>query len=118
MGILDLFDNVVGNLNYIDRLQGIAYVALRNPKPRNKQKYSKYATERFAVLYERCDRDTVLRHLGKYGVDTFEQTHDAKHLYFKVRKNQAVWTRRLLGDINEEGGGLWSPRRGWKDKQK
>lgn len=115
----DIFDAVVGPLNYIDRVCGWLGLMSRRGSRRRKQRFSPSASLR--ITHPRSDKQPeyeaiipVRKHLKQYGVDTYAYTHDDKNFYFSVPRNQEKWFRFLYGD----GKSLRSPRWGWKDKQR
>ena len=92
INIMDFLDDwVLGPMNLIDRLTGLLYSA--------KEKDLGY---RMAI--PRCDGDKGGEHtlneceaiLETYGVAIFSRTHDARNMYFKVKKRQAKWAEYLL----------------------
>lgn len=102
-------DDVVGRLNFIDRLEGLV-MALRHG---NYQEAAKggllgYAGEaasslagantfRFALLrsgnHSLNDVEALLK---GYGVPIFGRTHDATCMYFSVKKRQARWAEYVM----------------------
>ncbi len=114
--MMDFLDDwVFGPLNWVDKFFGAFQILLRNPHARNKQKYSRFNTVQMVV--PRKDKNqknpgfhVVIQHLNKYGVDTYFYSHDSQNLYFRVRKNQETWARKLWN-----GERMWTPSRSWKD---
>lgn len=90
MSIIDFLDNYIfGPLNYFDRLEGL----LRGVW------YQDFGHE-FAVLYPdrggKHSRQEIEALLNHYGIDVYGRTHDANHMYFRVKRRQARWAEYLL----------------------
>lgn len=114
--MMDLLDNILGPLNYFDRIVGLFQIATRRGS-RRKQRCGRTAMVRVKIPYS--DRapgiatpQAIRSHMRKYGVGLYGYTHDANHWYAWVAKRQYTWFQRLYN-----GGQLWSPARAWKDKK-
>lgn len=114
--MIDLLDNLLGPLNYLDRIIGLFQLATRRGS-RRKQRYSRTAMVRVKIPYS--DRTpgvaspfTIRDHMKKYGVGLYGYTHDSKCWYAWVPKRQYAWFLRLYN-----GGALWSPARAWQEKR-
>lgn len=90
MSILDLLDDFVfGPCNLIDRAEGLI----------SGIRYGDLGCQ-FAI--PRADKGgpytltEVEDLLARYGVAVFGRTHDANHMYFKVKKRQARWAEYLM----------------------
>jgi hypothetical protein len=87
MDFLD--DFVMGPLNLIDRAEGLL----------SGLRYGDTGHQ-FAIL--RTDKggahtlDECEEMLRKRGIAVFGRTHDARHMYFKVKNRQAVWAEYTL----------------------
>lgn len=115
--MMDFLDNILGPLNYLDRLLGWLQISTRRGSRRRKQRYGRMEMVRVKIPYS--DRASgvqppanIRSHLRKYGVQTYGYTHDANHWYCDVAKNQYEWFLKLYND-----GALWSPRTAWRDKR-
>lgn len=108
--MMDLLDNILGPLNYLDRLIGWGQIQLRRGS-RRKQRHGRTETVRVQVPYAAGSPFAIRNHLRKYGVQTYGYTHDANHWYCSVPKRQYQWFLKL-----HNGGALWSPKTAWKDK--
>lgn len=113
----DIFDAVLGPVNYIDRLLGWTQIQFRRGSKRRKQPYSRTASVR--ITHPRCDKQReyvaiipLRKHLAHYGVQTYAYTHDDRNFYFSVAKNQERQFRYLYND----GKSLRSFKNAWKDK--
>lgn len=111
----DLFDDILGPLNLINRVTGWLQIATRRGS-RKRQRYGRTAMVR--VTIPRSDKTpgaegfkSITNHLKKYGCDTYDWTHDSRNFYVSVAKNQYPWFQRLYN-----GGQLWSPASSWADK--
>jgi hypothetical protein len=106
--MIDVIDNILGSLNFIDLLFGKAN------RLRHASRGGRFGPT-VTIRLKRIDKggDYVLRevigHLNRHGVPTFDHAYDAQYRYFKVRKTQAAWARWLYND-----GNLRSPQRAWK----
>lgn len=90
MSLWDFLDNYIcGPFNYIDRLEGL----LRGL-------WYQDLGYRMAVLYPdrggRHSRKQIEALLGRYGIVAYGRTHDADHMYFRVKKRQARWAEYIL----------------------
>jgi hypothetical protein len=91
----DIFDDVLGALNFIDRIGGVVHLA-------------RHGTTGVQFTIQRIDKGgdhigaDVCDMLAKYGVDTFGKTHDSKNLHFLVRRKQATWAAYLLNSAGIE----------------
>lgn len=94
MSVMDFLDDFIfGPLNYFDRLEGLVRGAI----------YRDLGYQ-MAVLYPdrggRHTRDEVEALLRHYGIAVYGRTHDAQHMYFRVKKRQARWAEYLLLHAN------------------
>ena len=94
MSVMDFLDDFIfGPLNYFDRLEGLVSGAI----------YRDLGYQ-MAVLYPdrggRHTRDEVEALLRHYGIAVYGRTHDAQHMYFRVKKRQARWAEYLLLHAN------------------
>ena len=102
--LMDFLDDFIfGPLNYFDRLEGL----LRGILYRD-------LGYQFAVLYpdrggkhSRREVEILLKH---YGIAVYGRTHDAKHMYFRVKKRQVG---RGDGDDQPEEDKRQADDRGW-----
>jgi hypothetical protein len=115
--MMDFLDDLLGPLNYWDRIVGLFQIATRRGSRRRKQRYSRTEMVRVAIPYS--DRtpgiatpQAIRNHLHKYGVDTYGYTHDANHWYASVPRRQYKWFQRLYN-----GGALWTPASAWKERR-
>lgn len=113
----DIFDNLAGPLNLINRAGGFLRINTRQGSRRYRGRHGVNATVRLS--HPRADKApgyatfmALQAHMRRYGVELYGPTHDATLFHFSVAKRQAGWYRRLYGD----GKSLWSPRRAWADK--
>ncbi len=90
MSFMDFLDDfVLGPCNLIDRLEGllrgIGYGDLGH----------QFAIPRADKegVFTLNEVDTLLNH---YGIPIYGRTHDADHMYFRVKKRQARWAEYLL----------------------
>lgn len=116
----NFIDDILGRVNLIEQAIGRAYMIARNPKARNKQKYSKMDIVKLTVPR----RDKVqgapqlrqcIAHLKRYGVDTFLRGFNSREQWIHVRRNQEKWARRLM---NYDASGVprfWHPNSAWAD---
>jgi len=107
--LLDLFDDLLGPFNLIDRLEGLL-MALRHGNYREAAKGGVlgYAGEvasslagantfRFALLRSGSHSLNEVEALLKgYGVPVFGRTHDATCMYFSVKRRQARWAEYVM----------------------
>ena len=101
-------DDILGPLNFVDRIIGGVQIATRTSKARNKYKAGPTEMIRVRHPYSGTPIRRVRAHLKRYGVQTYMYTHDSTYAYFSVAKRQEEWFRKLYN-----GGALWTPRRGW-----
>jgi len=93
MSIMDFFNDLLGPLNYIDRIEGLLRGIIYQDMG-----------HRFAVLFadrggrHSCQEVEAL--LKRYGIVMYGRMHDAKHFYFLVKKRQAEWAEYLLVHAN------------------
>lgn len=111
----DLFDDVLGPLNFVDRITG--WLQLQTRRGSRRRRYRDAASASVRITHPRPDKVPgaipimqVRAHLRKYGVDSYAYTHDARNFYFSVPKRQEEWFKRLYNN-----GQLWSPRTAWAD---
>lgn len=116
--MMDLLDNLLGPLNYWDRIAGFLQIATRRGSRRRKQRYSRTDTVRVKIPYS--DRtpgiatpQAIRNHMAKHGVNLYGYTHDANHWHASVARNQYQWFLRLYNN-----GHLWAPATAWKDKRR
>lgn len=89
MSLMDLFDDLLGPLNPVDQIEGMV-----------KSIYYKDSGVLFAI--PRADKGgefslyDVEDLLNKYGIPIYGRTHDARSMYFRVKKRQATWAEYLL----------------------
>ena len=107
--LLDLFDDMLGPFNLIDRIEGL-FMALRHGDYGEAAKGGVlgYAGEgasslagantfRFALLRSgNHSLNEVEALLRGYGVRVFGRTHDATCMYFSVKKRQARWAEYVM----------------------
>ncbi len=107
--LMDLFDDLCGPLNLIDRLEGLL-MALRYGDYRHAGKNGVlgYAGEvassltgantfRFALLRSGPHSlNEVEALLKRYGVPIVGRTHDATCMYFSVKRRQARWAEYVM----------------------
>lgn len=113
----NLFDELLGPLNLINRITGHIQIATRRGSRRHKQKHGRMAMTRISI--PRSDKDDsvepfkrIVTHMEKHGVKTYSHTHDARNFYVSVARNQEPWFRWMYN-----GGQLRAPRTAWKDKR-
>lgn len=113
----DIFDDILGPLNFINRITGWLQIAGRKGS-RKRQRYSRTAMVR--VTIPRADKNDgaqpfplIQKHLKKYGCDTYDWTHDSRNFYASVPKRQYQWFLRLYN-----GGQLWAPATSWTEKRR
>lgn len=110
--MMNIFDNILGNLNFIDLLFGKAN------RLKHRSKGGRFGPT-VQIKMKRIDKggDHVLRtvtdHLNRYGVPTFDHGYDAQYRYFRVRKTQINFALWLYND-----GKLRTPKRAWKDNKR
>lgn len=88
--IMDILDDLVlGPLNLINRIEGVARLAVARDHG-----------VRFSLLrLDKGGKHTRVEAralLAKYGVATFGTTHDSRCLHFLVKSRQAKWAEYLL----------------------
>lgn len=101
-------DDLLGPLNFVDRIIGTIQIVTRQDRARNKYRAS--ATEMIRVKHpwDGLPITRVRAHLKKYGVPTYMYTHDSQYAYFSVAKRQERWFWILYNK-----GKLWTPKKGW-----
>lgn len=86
----DLLDDfVLGPFNVIDRVEGIVSGI------RYRDMGHRFCFPRTDKGAEHCLVD-IERMLNKYGVVVYGRTHDARNMYFLVKKRQAAWAEYLM----------------------
>lgn len=86
---LDLIDNLLGPLNGVARLDWlIRSIICGNTGHEFKVRYQDSGGTH--------SREEIERILKRYGVICYGRLHDAKHMYFFVKRRQAKWAEYLL----------------------
>lgn len=109
MNLLDLYDDFVGPMNLIGRLdrvvKSLAYANYKHAAKNGAGGVTKevigsltgFNATRFALLrsgkYSPRQVDDLLR---KYGIPTFGSLHDSGCFYFSVKKRQARWAEYIM----------------------
>lgn len=109
MNLLDLYDDFVGPMNLIGRLdrvvKSLVYANYKRAAKNGTGGVTKevigsltgFNATRFALLrsgkYSPRQVDDLLR---KYGIPTFGSLHDSRHFYFSVKKRQARWAEYVM----------------------
>jgi len=108
-GLMAFLDDVLGLANWVDRLEGLI-MSLRYGDYVRAREHGLLAllgevgssvlttnTCRFALRRSgRYSLHEVEALLKRYGIPIFGRTHDAKALYFHVKKRQARWAEYIL----------------------
>lgn len=85
----DMIDNLLGPLNYFDRIEGLLRGLLyRDSGHRITVKYADRGGHHSCQEIEKI--------LKKYHIPVYGRLHDANHLSFLVKRRQARWAEYLL----------------------
>ncbi len=104
-----IIDDILGNLNYVDRIEGLI-MSLRHGDYNEARKHglpgvaaevvsSLVMANTHSFAMSRSGNHTlneVEALLARYGIPIFGRTHDARCMYFHVKKRQARWAEYLL----------------------
>ncbi len=105
----NLFDDLLGPLNIIDRMEGLVS-AIRYGNYRRARRHGAVGvsaelvrsvfgvnTARFALIRD-GDHSLVEveKLLKRYGIPVFGRTHDSENMYFSVKKRQARWAEYIM----------------------
>jgi hypothetical protein len=104
-----IIDDLLGHLNYIDRIEGwIMSVRFGDYAQARKGGLAGVAAELLSSLFMGNTHTFALPRSGahslneveallkKYGIAVFGRTHDARCMYFHVKRRQARWAEYLL----------------------
>jgi len=128
MSIDFLLHDVLGRLNYIDRIEGL-FSAIRHGDYRHAegvagilnefvQSVGGANTHKFSMPRRgRHSLNEVEAQLRKYGITVFGRTHDGNYMHFHVKRRQARWAEYIMLHAGVElVGPLFDSRNaGYKD---
>lgn len=124
--MMDLFDDIGGKLDYLDKLESWLTFALsseskKGPR-RGRLNLVQYSIPRADKMMEQGKRTVnlteTMEYLKRFGVIVKCNGFDSQRMYFQIRENQAAWANTLL-DVDEDGiPRLDYARINWDDKRK
>lgn len=125
MSITDLFDEVAGNLDLLDKLESWIAFALA-PKSKRAHRFGRLDLVQYSI--PRADKMDLLgkrtvnlhetmEYLKHFGVLVKCNGFDSQNMYFQIRRSQKAWADRLL-NLDEDGiPQLDYSRQSWQDKR-
>ena len=122
----DLFDDIGGNLDILDKLESWITFALSSESKegprRGRLNLVQYSIPRADKMMEQGKRTVnlteTMNYLKRFGVIVKCTGFDSQRMYFQIRENQADWANTLL-DVDDDGiPRLDYARKSWKEQPK
>ena len=121
--MMDLFDDIGGNLDVLDWLESWVTFALSSESKKGPRmgrlNLVQYSIPRADKMGEQGKRTVnlheTMEYLKRFGVIVKCNGFDSQRMYFQIRRNQAGWADKLL-DVDSDGiPQLDYGRKNWKE---